>query len=74
MEPIRILLVGNGGREHALAWKLSQSPLVESIIAVSPHDVVLSLIDLQRQKASLLTFGSAGSGQWRHCYVPEGFE
>ncbi|EHL01674.1 putative Bifunctional purine biosynthetic protein ADE1 [Glarea lozoyensis 74030] len=34
MEPIRILLVGNGGREHALAWKLSQSPLVESIIAV----------------------------------------
>lgn len=35
MAPIRILLVGNGGREHALAWKLSQSPLVESIIAVS---------------------------------------
>jgi phosphoribosylamine--glycine ligase/phosphoribosylformylglycinamidine cyclo-ligase len=34
MEPIRILLVGNGGREHALAWKLSHSPLVESIIAV----------------------------------------
>ncbi|TVY38172.1 Bifunctional purine biosynthetic protein [Lachnellula subtilissima] len=34
MEPLRILLVGNGGREHALAWKLSQSPLVEAIIAV----------------------------------------
>lgn len=33
-EPIRILLVGNGGREHALAWKLSQSNLVESIIVV----------------------------------------
>ena len=32
--PIRILLVGNGGREHALAWKLSQSSRVESIIAV----------------------------------------
>ncbi|OLN81812.1 Bifunctional purine biosynthetic protein ADE1-like protein 3 [Colletotrichum chlorophyti] len=31
---LRVLLIGNGGREHALAWKLSQSPLVESIFAV----------------------------------------
>ncbi|KAH6916922.1 bifunctional purine ADE1 [Coprinopsis sp. MPI-PUGE-AT-0042] len=28
---IRLLLLGNGGREHALAWKLSQSSLVEHI-------------------------------------------
>lgn len=28
---LRILIVGNGGREHAFAWKLSQSPLVEYI-------------------------------------------
>lgn len=33
-QALRILLIGNGGREHALAWKLSQSPLVESIVAV----------------------------------------
>ncbi|ORY63503.1 phosphoribosylglycinamide synthetase [Pseudomassariella vexata] len=32
--PLRILLIGNGGREHAIAWKLSQSSKVESIIAV----------------------------------------
>ena len=31
---LRILLVGNGGREHALAWKLDQSPLVEQIFVV----------------------------------------
>ncbi|KAL0930731.1 bifunctional purine biosynthetic protein [Colletotrichum truncatum] len=31
---LRILLIGNGGREHALAWKLSQSPLVDSIFAI----------------------------------------
>ncbi|WP_269513429.1 phosphoribosylamine--glycine ligase [Brevundimonas subvibrioides] len=26
-----ILLVGSGGREHALAWKISQSPLVDTL-------------------------------------------
>lgn len=34
-EQLRILIVGNGGREHAFAWKLSQSPLVD-IIYVAP--------------------------------------
>jgi phosphoribosylamine--glycine ligase len=29
----RIFLVGSGGREHALAWKLAQSPGVDLIIA-----------------------------------------
>ena len=28
---MRILLLGSGGREHALAWKISQSPKVESL-------------------------------------------
>ena len=29
---MKILIVGSGGREHALCWKLSQSPKVESIL------------------------------------------
>ncbi|MFH1730774.1 MAG: phosphoribosylamine--glycine ligase [Planctomycetota bacterium] len=28
---MRILLVGSGGREHALAWKISQSPLCDKL-------------------------------------------
>jgi phosphoribosylamine--glycine ligase len=30
---LRILLVGSGGREHALAWKLLQSPLCDRLVA-----------------------------------------
>ena len=30
---MNILLIGAGGREHALAWKLAQSPLLETLYA-----------------------------------------
>ena len=29
---MKILVIGGGGREHALAWKLAQSPRVESVL------------------------------------------
>jgi phosphoribosylamine--glycine ligase len=29
---MKILVIGNGGREHALAWKLKQSPRVDEVI------------------------------------------
>ena len=28
---MKILLLGSGGREHALAWKIAQSPKVEKL-------------------------------------------
>ena len=31
---MKVLIVGNGGREHALAWKIAQSDLVEQVISL----------------------------------------
>ena len=28
---MKVLVVGNGGREHALAWKIAQSPRVDRV-------------------------------------------
>ncbi len=28
---MNILLLGSGGREHALAWKMSESPLLDAL-------------------------------------------
>ena len=29
---MKVLVIGSGGREHALAWKLAQSPRVSEVI------------------------------------------
>jgi phosphoribosylamine--glycine ligase len=42
---MKILVVGSGGREHALAWKISQSPLVEKVYCAPGNAGTLSLGD-----------------------------
>ncbi len=31
-DAMKVLIVGGGGREHALAWKVSQSPTVDEVL------------------------------------------
>ncbi|RSK25756.1 phosphoribosylamine--glycine ligase [Bacillus sp. HMF5848] len=35
---MNILIIGRGGREHALAWKLSQSPLAQRVFVAPGND------------------------------------
>lgn len=35
---MKVLIIGKGGREHAIAWKAAQSPLVEKVYAAPGND------------------------------------
>ena len=40
---MKILLIGSGGREHSLAWKIAQSPLVTHL-AIAPGSDAMAMI------------------------------
>ena len=40
---MKLLLLGSGGREHALAWKIAQSPLVEKLF-IAPGNAGTSIV------------------------------
>jgi phosphoribosylamine--glycine ligase len=40
---VKVLVIGSGGREHALAWKLAQSPTVDAIFAAPGNAGTASL-------------------------------
>ena len=40
---MKILLLGSGGREHALAWKISQSPKLEKLF-IAPGNAGTSAV------------------------------
>ena len=40
VQPTRILIVGGGGREHALGWKLAAEPGVNEVVVVPGSDAI----------------------------------
>jgi phosphoribosylamine--glycine ligase len=49
---VRVLLVGGGGREHALAWKLAQSPSVETLLAAPGNVGIEDVADCRPVEAT----------------------
>jgi len=44
---MNILLVGSGGREHALAWKINQSPLLTRLVAAPGNPGIAGLCEIR---------------------------
>ena len=42
---MKVLIVGNGGREHALAWKIRQSPLVTDVYCAPGNAGIAEIAD-----------------------------
>ncbi|MBT6600830.1 MAG: phosphoribosylamine--glycine ligase [Nitrospina sp.] len=64
---MRVLVIGSGGREHALAWKIAQSPLVNKVYCAPGNagtanvaeniDIPPDNIDMLRQFATVTGIG-----------------
>ena len=55
-EPMKVLVIGGGGREHALAWKLRQSPRVAQVFVApgnggTERDATLTNLNITEPKA-----------------------
>lgn len=48
---MKLLLIGSGGREHALAWKLAQSPRVETLHCAPGNAGIADVADIVDVKA-----------------------
>ena len=59
---MRILLLGSGGREHALAWKLAQSPLCEKLF-IAPGNAGTALCGTN------LDFGVNDFNEVKNCCI-----
>ena len=62
---MRVLVVGNGGREHALAWKFLQSPQVQEVVCVPGNGGTATLKNCRNLALSIDDF----EGIARHALV-----
>lgn len=61
---MKVLVVGNGGREHALAWKIAEDPAVETVFVAPGNAGTANDAKLQNVSLDVLDFdGLSGFAQ-----------
>lgn len=67
---MRIIVIGNGGREHALAWKLLQSPTVDRVYCIPGNGGTASLDRCENVSLAMDDF--AAIAQWAKTHQVNG--
>jgi phosphoribosylamine--glycine ligase len=62
---MKVLILGSGGREHALAWKLSASPRVQSVF-VGPGNAGTAQVGTNLQEVRLGSFDTIAAACRQH--------
>ena len=57
---MKILVIGQGGREHTLVWKLAQSQLVEKIYCTPGNPGIAQIAETLSTPGSVYGFGRLG--------------
>jgi len=66
LEQVKVLVIGNGGREHALAWKLLQSERVNQVVCVPGNGGTANLKGCQNLPLSVNDFPAIGKFALEH--------
>lgn len=60
---MKILVLGSGGREHALSWKLLQSPKVQSLVMVPGNAAAIAQMQKQFSQKTVTSWSDSIRGQ-----------
>ena len=66
---MNVLVIGTGGREHAIAHKLKQSDLVKHIFAIPGNDAMTNIAEVHTEIAEtahneIVAFAKAHDIEW----------